>query len=403
MSSVTKHIFDRDIKDIISMWNDEIKSIQPLLPKVYTHGDIIDCLRKYYPHEWQYAEDRYIYYQIKDKHIEKRYHKARYNMPKPEVLIEYATNYKKILSATYKKQHFYNYSDENKTKYEEIFYAKRKPKIDRVNHKINMALSKTQQVTPSFIDKLIGLYEQKNTTQRDKVYILAELKKYYCNKIIQFLFKLNDTEINFQLRYDAFRHLQSFNYKPRLRKQQFMRVHCNNNKRKQFLKNVYAKEVYDIPLNPNELEYRIENSKEQRLKLYDYFISHSSKDSKVVQDLIIAENKLGMDVFCDWINDVDYLKRHLICDATLKVIEYRLQQSKAILFVESENSLNSEWCKYELNYFHELNRPIYYISKDSIINQSFTIKLLEDYWFVDSNYKEKALFIGKKINIEKPV
>lgn len=52
----------------------------------------------------------------------------------------------------------------------------RKSKIDRINSKIEIALSKTQQVTPSFINQLIGLYERKNTTQKDKVYILLELK-----------------------------------------------------------------------------------------------------------------------------------------------------------------------------------------------------------------------------------
>lgn len=43
----------------------------------------------------------------------------------------------------------------------------------------NFVLSKVQQVTPSFIDQLIGLYERKNTSQKDRRYILLELKKYY--------------------------------------------------------------------------------------------------------------------------------------------------------------------------------------------------------------------------------
>ena len=167
-----------------------------------------------------------------------------------------------------------------------------------------------------------------------------------------------------------------------------MRTNTKNKKRKRFLKNVYSKERYDIPFNPDELEYRIENSLEQKLKSFDYFISHSSKDGKIVQDLIIAENQQGKNVFCDWINDVDYLKRHLICDATLKVIEYRLQQSNALIFVESENSINSIWCQYELNYFYELKRPIYLISKNSIKDKKYELKPIEDYWFLNSNYKK---------------
>ena len=124
-----------------------------------------------------------------------------------------------------------------------------------------------------------------------------------------------------------------------------MQVHTKNKKRKCYLKEVYPYEEYNIPQNPDELEYRIENSKEQKIKSFDYFISHSSKDSKEVQQLIYDENQRGKNVFCDWINDVDYLKRHLLCAATLKVIEERMKQSKALIFVQSENSLKSIWCK----------------------------------------------------------
>ena len=116
---------------------------------------------------------------------------------------------------------------------------------------------------------------------------------------------------------------------------------------------MYPFETYEIPQNPNELEYRIENSREQKIKEYDFFISHSSKDSTHVQKLIRAENQDGKNVFCDWINDVDYLKRHLLCKATLKVLEKRMEQSKAMIFVVSENSLHSIWCKYEsVSYTH---------------------------------------------------
>ena len=89
-------------------------------------------------------------------------------------------------------------------------------------------------MTPSFIDQLIGLYEQKHTSQKDKVYILLELKKYFSEKVIQFFFKLNDTELNKQLRNEAFKHLQSFNYNPRLRKQKYICIHTKNESRKKF-------------------------------------------------------------------------------------------------------------------------------------------------------------------------
>lgn len=64
------------------------------------------------------------------------------------------------------------YTEESGVLARENLWLKRKPKIERVNQKIEKALSKVQQVTPSFIDQLIGLYERKNTSQKDRRYIL---------------------------------------------------------------------------------------------------------------------------------------------------------------------------------------------------------------------------------------
>ena len=146
-----------------------------------------------------------------------------------------------------------------------------------------------------------------------------------------------------------------------------------------------------------ELEYRIEKAKEQKIKTYDFFISHSSIDSEAVQKLILFENKHGKNVFCDWINDSDYLKRNLLCNATLKVLEKRLEQSKNLLFVDSDNSRQSIWCKYELNYFDELGKPMYIVTKEDIENDIFKIEPFLDKWYLDSSYKELVLLEGLKV------
>lgn len=392
MSGVTKHIYEHEIIDIKSMWISELKKIQEILPKNYNENDIINLLKEFYPYEWKSVEFKYNYYNIKDKKLLNINKKIRSNMLEPRKLLKTLPLLKKILTKEYKEK-YSKIFDEEKVKYKrEELLRNRQPKIKRIDEKIEKALSKTQKVTPIYLDKLIGLYERKRTTQKDKVYILLELKKYYSNKIINFFLKVNDTEINYQLRWEAFYHLQSFNFNPRARRQKYMQIHTKNKKRKKFLKEVYAKEKFSIPLNPDELEYRILNGKEQKLKEFDFFISHSSRDGKVVQKLITYQNENGKNIFCDWINDSDYLKRNLLCKATLNVIELRLQQSKELIFVESENSKNSVWCKYELNYYLELNKPIYYITKEDIENNNFNIKLLEDRWFIDKNYKEGINF-----------
>ena len=397
MPGVTKRISDHEIRDIISMWSQQIKTIQPILPYEYGKEEVIALLKEFYPHEWQSVEYKHLYYKKKDEHIKKHTGRTRHNMPSASKLLDRVPLFQKILTDEYRLRLHTNFSLDAQELARQVLYTKRKPKIDKVDKKIAVAKAKTQQVTPDFIGKLIGLYERKNTSQKDRMYILLELKKYYNPTVINFFFKLNDTEINSQLRWSAFYHLQSFNYAPRARRQKYMSVHTKNKKRKQYLKNVYPYETYDIPETPQELEYRIDNSKEQLLKEYDYFISHSSKDSVSVQSLIVAENQQKKNVFCDWINDVDYLKRHLVCDATLKVIERRMEQSRALIFVESENSINSIWCKYELNYFSELKKPIFTITKENIDAGVFDLQPMSSDWYIDSNYKELALLEGVSI------
>lgn len=397
MPAVTKHIYDRQIFDIHLMWNKQLKQIANILPHKYDEKIIISTIKEFFPYEWQFVENCYEYYKIKDKYIEHFKGKKRYNMPTPCKLIQKNIIYRRLMSINVQQNYFRNYNYDTVQSERAKLYQKRKKAIDKVDNKIQLAKLKTQQVTPEFLDKLIGLYQRKRTTQKDKVYIITELKKYYSKDIIQFFLKVNDTEINRQLREIAFYHLQSFNYHPRLRKQKYMQVHTKNKKEKEYLKKIYPYEKYSIPFTPEELEYRIGYGREQLIKEFDFFISHSSVDSASVQKLVNYENKNKVNIFCDWINDADYLKRSLVCKATLKVIEKRLEQSKAVIFVLSDDSLKSIWCKYELNYFKELNRPIYVISTSDIEKDNYQLNQYNDNWYIDPNYKELALIHGKEI------
>ena len=89
----------------------------------------------------------------------------------------------------------------------------------------------------------------------------------------------------------------------------------------------------------------------------------------------------------------------MLCKATIKVLEKRMEQSKAMIFVVSENSLHSIWCKYELNYFTELGKPIYCISKEAIDEKNFHLDKMNDTWFLESDNKTLALIEGESINV----
>ncbi|MPM13078.1 hypothetical protein SDC9_59433 [bioreactor metagenome] len=392
MSGYTKHMFENDIIKVKHDLTNYINNLIPMLPYAYDFDLIKLLLERYYPYEWFIINEKYQYYCIEEDCLKSKIKKSRFQMDAPCDLVRRLPVYKKITDPNYVIQHQKQYNEEIRQQYESQFTIQRNPKIKRIYDKIEKAKVKTQQMEPEFLDVLMGLYDKKSTTQKDKVYILLELQKYYCSRIMQFFSKKIDTEYNPQLQKMAFEHLQSLGFQPVLRKQKYMRIPSKNKKRRLYLKNVYAKEKYDIQAIPEELEYRIENSKEQLVKSYDFFISHSSVDYIAVQSLVQYLNLNGDNIYCDWINDNDYLKRNLVGKATLSVVKKRLEQSKSIIFVLSESSLNSNWCKYELNYFYKLKKPIYTIQKDAILIGKFDYNVLQEARFLEPKYEKLNLF-----------
>lgn len=177
MPGIAKRIYERDIIDICKMWNKQLKTIEKVLPQYYSSEDIISLLKNFYPHEWYSVQVKYEYYTTKDKHLKRIKGKTRYNMEIPEKLIKQSQVFKKISSSVFKKTHSQSFNQDTVDREYQQLWKKRESKIEKINVKIEKAKLKTQQVTPNFLDKLIGLYERKNTTQKDKMYILLVLCK----------------------------------------------------------------------------------------------------------------------------------------------------------------------------------------------------------------------------------
>lgn len=392
MSGFTKHMYEKDVVEIEKQLSAYVKELSVILPLDYDFNSLVELIEEFYPYEFRVIKEKYEEYCILDRKIIKMKGKARFNMQSPLKILENLPITKDILSDVYRQKYRQEFDLEVYECKKEAIVRNRVPRIKKKKDKIDKAIAKTQQMEPQFLDKLMGLYERKNTTQMDRVYIMLELQKYYCPKVIKFFKKRAHSELNFQLREMAVLFLHSMGHYAVLRKQKYMRVHTKNRKKKKNLKQEYAKQKFNIKAIPNELEYRINNNAmEQRLKAYDYFVSHSSKDYENVQKLIYELNNKRKNVYCDWINDTDYLKRKLVCDATLMVIRKRIEQSKAIVWVESQESVNSIWVKYELNYAQRLNKPIYCINRDDVEDLSRMYKL-SDYWFFDEKYEEVKLY-----------
>lgn len=78
------------------------------------------------------------------------------------------------------------FSIQKQKEYKNLLDKRRLPKIEKRQEKIEKAKKRAQEMEPEFLDALMGLYDRKNTSQKDKVYIFLELEKYYCKKTINF-------------------------------------------------------------------------------------------------------------------------------------------------------------------------------------------------------------------------
>ena len=395
MPGYTKHEYENFIQDTRNSLKKYVKAISITLPEEYGPQDIIQAIEQYYPYEWRMINERYAEYTKADKKLAKFNKKRRYNMPSPCKILLGLSETKKLLADDAIRQHKIFIETGGGVKAVEAFSSERTRKNAKREGIIAKALERAQRVEPEFLDRLIGLYDRKNTTQKDRVYIMHELEKYYCPKTISFFQRIAHSELNFQLRERAVQHLLSLGHYAKLRKQKYMQSHAGNKKRRENLLHEYAKEKYLIEAIPQELEYRIRNSKEQQIKTYDYFISHSAIDYEMVQVLIDKLNAEGRNVYCDWISDSDYLKRQLLCDATLDVIEKRISQSKAILLLDSNNSRKSMWVQYELNYAQEQGKPLFSIDIGRVNDGIAEITVLQGNWYINLEYKQIKLIPGR--------
>ncbi len=87
-------------------------------------------------------------------------------------------------------------------------------------------------------------------------------------------------------------------------------------------------------------------------KLYDIFLSHSSKDMELIAGLKLILEDLGYKVYVDW-ND-DALNPNVVTPETAKILRERMKQCKSLIYAFSENASNSKWMPWELGYFDAL-------------------------------------------------
>ncbi|MDR6781353.1 MULTISPECIES: toll/interleukin-1 receptor domain-containing protein [Paenibacillus] len=337
-----------------------LRHLSDVLPYNYTAETLLELFQDLYPKEWMELDQRYNHYKKKDAFLLKNGKKIRY---KPDPPRDHFLNLPKVnhmLSKGAIAKHQANFDMNSYQQKLENYKAKRQSAIQSRNEKIAKANELIQNVEPLYIDAFIAAYHKRGINIDGKLEIFKELQKYKSRKVIEFFYKLNDSERNNQIRDMAFRHLQSTGSYVKLRK------HYKGKKKE------YMTERSQFYMTPLDLLNRIESNNVQNKKVYDVFISHSYKDSAIIKEIMKAFNKHSLNVYCDWTSDNDFLKRELVSDYTTVVLQKRLDQSRNLVFVKTKNSIESDWVKFELDYFSSLGKSIFCINLSGEEDMLFT-------------------------------
>ncbi|MFK7779735.1 MAG: toll/interleukin-1 receptor domain-containing protein [Candidatus Gracilibacteria bacterium] len=355
MSNLTKAKYLNELKYFEKSLNRPLSLIYEILPLTYNEMSLLKLFKKLYPYEWQTICKRYTHYQEKDNFLVQNGKKRRYKHLSPYNYFFSLKKVKHILCSSQKIKHMKNYDEEIVSAKFKQLKAKRDVSIQKRQLKIQEYKNLLQKVEPLFIDIFIGAYHLKNSTLEEKLEVVNELQKYDSKKIIRFFSKLNDSERNTQIRIKVFKHLQNMGEYVKLRK------NFKGKKKSYMLNRVY------FNMSPKDLIERIEKNDIQNKKVYDVFISHSSLDVEEVQKVKNILNNYNKLVYVDWISDIDFLKRSYISVYTELALKKRVEQSKSIIFIKTNNSVDknnniqSYWINLELEHAKKLDKKIIYI------------------------------------------
>jgi hypothetical protein len=92
-------------------------------------------------------------------------------------------------------------------------------------------------------------------------------------------------------------------------------------------------------------------------KTYDVFLSHSIKDAELILGIKGLLEDLGYDVYVDWIDDPQ-LDRTRVSKSTAQKLRDRMDASKSLFFVTTDNTDSSKWMPWECGYFDGIKEKV---------------------------------------------
>lgn len=332
--------------------------VASLMPKGFTNKMFVDEFKTLYRFLWDDLESKYIEYKRMDKGRRKKGFPEIYFFPLP---IDYILKRSHALLSNTRFKHTNDVylSDEEILTKRETLIQESNNKLFIRQKKLKSNLQFVQEVTPTYTNYFIKEYFRLKRIRPDDVTsryaLLQEASKYKCTGTIVFLHKVNAAERNFQLRHFAFLTLQNFGERE-------IRLRKNRKGKKRIGDNLFPAKIE----SPSELLSHIYNSQLEQNKKYDFFLSHSSTNKDLLLGVKTMLNSLDFNVYIDWINDKESLKRNLTNADTAQVIIERIKACNALMFVYTQDSLKSLWTPWEIGYFHSLKGKICVYYPDDI-------------------------------------
>lgn len=94
-----------------------------------------------------------------------------------------------------------------------------------------------------------------------------------------------------------------------------------------------------------------------KLKTYDIFLSHSSKDAELILGMKGILEDHGYNVYVDWVDDPQ-LDRNNVTKKTASALRERMKCCNSLFFVTTNNSESSKWMPWECGYFDGLKEKV---------------------------------------------
>lgn len=231
--------------------------------------------------------------------------------------------------------------------------------------KKNKILNYIQEIDPPYLKKYRDVFF-KTHDLHERLEIIRELSKYNSEAVQNFFYAINGHVRNQSLKIEVQSYFQSLSLPFYL------------SRKKKGKKNFIDNEIVKNSKGPDELRKRLYMSDLEKIKRFDVFLSHNSKDEEKIIDFFKKFNQKGQVLYIDWINDKYDLRREWCNASTVDILKKRIEQSDAFVLYFSDETLNSQWCPWELGYADALGKKIcIYFSEN--INRKGIPKIYSSY------------------------